>query len=190
MAMRTGSWVTSRTSSTAFTPEACGMNIRTFYRALRPAWSFAPLSGAGAAHNGGRWNAKGSPALYLAGDPMTALAEYNQDLLFRPVTLARYRVSGAILADVCDPAFCWTHEIDHAAMACDWFALSLTGRTVPSWEIAARLVSDGFHGLLFPSRINGAPCAVLWLWNESGGCKVTVDDAENRLPGDASSWQR
>lgn len=166
------------------------MEIRTFFRALRPAWSFAPLSGAGAAHNGGRWNAKGTPALYLAGDPMTALAEYNQDLLFRPVTLAQYQVSGAVLADACDPAFCRIHGIDNAVAACDWYALSLTGKAVPSWEVATRLAREGFHGLLFTSRINGAPCVVLWHWNEDGGCTVTVDDAEHRLPGDASSWRR
>jgi RES domain-containing protein len=59
------------------------MAEQIFYRALRPAWSFKPLSGAGAARNGGRWNAKGTPALYLAEDPMTALAEYNQDFSFR-----------------------------------------------------------------------------------------------------------
>lgn len=166
------------------------METRIFYRALRPAWSFAPLSGAGAAHNGGRWNARGTPALYLAGDPMTALAEYNQDLLFRPVTLAQYHVAGALLADACDPAFCRTHGIEETISGCAWYALSLEGNDVPSWKVATRLARDGFHGLLFPSRINGATCVVLWRWNDAGGCEVTVDDADNRLPGDASSWKR
>ena len=75
------------------------MTDGTFYRAMRPAWAFGPLSGEGAAANGGRWNAKGVPALYLAADPMTALAEYNQDIQFRPVTLAEYHITSGDLTD-------------------------------------------------------------------------------------------
>ena len=36
------------------------------YRAHNPMWSFSPLSGAGAAIHGGRFNSKGMPALYLS----------------------------------------------------------------------------------------------------------------------------
>ena len=36
------------------------------FRAHNPLWSFQPLSGAGAARAGGRFNRIGTPALYLS----------------------------------------------------------------------------------------------------------------------------
>jgi RES domain-containing protein len=164
------------------------MAEQIFYRALRPAWSFKPLSGAGAAHNGGRWNAKGTPALYLAEDPMTALAEYNQDFSFRPVTLAQYRLKNARLADLRDPTFRHDQGIDDAAMSCAWYALSLQGLEVPSWKAATILANRGYHGLLYPSRFNGSSCLALWAWNDASGCTVTVSDQDGRLPRDDRSW--
>lgn len=159
-----------------------------FYRALRPAWACAPLSGEGAAVHGSRWNAKGTAALYLAGDPMTALAEYNQDLLFRPVTLAQYTVQGAMLADVLNPALLTVHPIDAAAIDCNWYRLSLENKEVPTWTIAAELAAKGFDGVRYPSRINGAPCICLWQWNEPGHCTVSVTAVDGRLPKDNRSW--
>lgn len=47
------------------------------YRAHTPGWAHAPTSGAGAAAYGGRANRIGVPALYLALDEHTALAEYK-----------------------------------------------------------------------------------------------------------------
>jgi len=41
------------------------LNASELYRAHTPRWSFAPLSGAGAAVQGGRFNRKGIEALYL-----------------------------------------------------------------------------------------------------------------------------
>jgi hypothetical protein len=48
------------------------------YRVLTPKWAYQPLSGAGAAAAGGRFNRVDSPALYLALEPETALAEFSQ----------------------------------------------------------------------------------------------------------------
>ena len=43
------------------------MRLRTtVYRAHNPRWSFAPLSGAGAARYGGRFNPTGMEALYTS----------------------------------------------------------------------------------------------------------------------------
>ena len=172
----------------AFTPEVYPMTDQIFYRALRPSWAFAPLSGKGAAVNGGRWNAKGQSALYLAGDPMTALAEYNQDLLFRPVTLAQYLIKDATLADLLSPDLVTDYPIDDAAINCDWYRLSLERKEVPTWTIAGELAAKGFEGISYPSRINGAPCVCLWRWNEPDHCAVTVTDIDGRLPQDNRSW--
>lgn len=70
---------------------------------LAPRWSFDPLSGAGAAIAGGRWNAAGTPALYLSRDHATAIAEYQQDLP-RPGTLTTYDVGGPGILDLTDEA--------------------------------------------------------------------------------------
>jgi RES domain-containing protein len=48
------------------------------YRVHDPKWSFAPVSGAGAARMGGRANRAGVNALYLSLEPETALAEYRR----------------------------------------------------------------------------------------------------------------
>ena len=164
------------------------MSDQIFYRALRPAWAFAPLSGEGAAVNGGRWNAKGTAALYLASDPMTALAEYNQDLLFRPVTLVQYHVAAAKLADLENPELVERYAVEATSLNCDWYRLSLEQLDVPSWTLAGKLMADEYHGMRYASRINGAICVCLWLWNESGGCTVWVTDLDGRLPHNDRSW--
>lgn len=164
------------------------MSEQICYRALRPACAFAPLSGEGAAVNGGRWNAKGTAALYLASDPMTALAEYNQDLLFRPVTLVQYHVAAARLAELDDAAFAAGYQADAALLRCGWYRLSLQQLDVPTWTLAAQLMAEGYHGLRYASRINGALCICLWRWNEPGGCTVSVTDLDGRLPQGDRSW--
>jgi RES domain-containing protein len=50
-----------------------------FYRIIVPAYASSPLSGMGAARQGGRFNRPEQEALYLSLDESTALAEYKQD---------------------------------------------------------------------------------------------------------------
>ena len=59
---------------------------------LAPKWAYRPLSGAGAALHGGRFNAPGIEALYVSFDYITAISEYEQDLGIRPGTLCAYDV--------------------------------------------------------------------------------------------------
>ena len=61
------------------------------YRALNPVYARQPLSGRGAGLYGGRFNAKGTEALYTATDPATALREANQVGDLQPTTLVSYR---------------------------------------------------------------------------------------------------
>lgn len=49
------------------------------FRAHNPRWSVQPLSGAGAARAGGRFNRPGTPALYTSLEEATSAAEYRQD---------------------------------------------------------------------------------------------------------------
>ena len=164
------------------------MSDGTYYRAMRPAWAFAPLSGEGAAANGGRWNAKGVPALYLAADPMTTLAEYNQDILFRPVTLAEYHITSANFIDCTTQSARAACGLDDELFIAPWRAQTLTGQIPGSWSVADRLRQDGFDGMLYPSRINGGTCLALWRWNEPGGCIVSVTDLDGRMPYHDRSW--
>ena len=60
------------------------------YRAFNPAYASEPLSGRGAELHGGRFNPKGTPALYLALSPHTALQEANQAGSFQPTTVVSY----------------------------------------------------------------------------------------------------
>ncbi|MGC3028009.1 RES domain-containing protein [Burkholderia sp. DN3021] len=57
------------------------------YRMHRPKWAVAPASGAGAAKAGGRANRIGTPALYLALEVATAVAEYQQVSFRKEVTI-------------------------------------------------------------------------------------------------------
>jgi len=60
------------------------------YRALNPVYARDPLSGRGAQLYGGRFNPKGTPALYASLSPMTALREANQVGTLQPTTLVAY----------------------------------------------------------------------------------------------------
>ena len=61
----------------------CPTRTVTAYRMHVPKWATAPTSGAGAAAFGGRVNRPGTPALYLALEPATAIGEYQQPVLLR-----------------------------------------------------------------------------------------------------------
>lgn len=63
------------------------------YRVISPAYAGTPLSGMGAARQGGRFNRPGQEAIYLALDEATALAEYKQDNPWlRPGTICTFFV--------------------------------------------------------------------------------------------------
>ena len=76
------------------------------YRAHDPRWSFAPISGRGAAIGGGRFNLRGVEALYFALSPITALAECTQGFAARmlPLTLCEYDVDCTDIADLASDA--------------------------------------------------------------------------------------
>ena len=152
------------------------------YRAHNPVWSRAPLSGEGAARFGGRFNRIGRPALYTSLAPETALREANQVGTLQPVTLVAYRADigplldgraavalkpfGMTPADLADP--CWRDRM-------------LSGKPVPTQELAEAAIAQGFAGIVVPSYARGAPAdalnLVLWAWYG----KLELVDDEDRL---------
>ncbi len=158
------------------------------YRAHDPAWSFTPLSGAGAAATGGRFNRKGAPTLYLSLDVMTSFGECTQGFTKRlaPLTMCEYDVDCEGIADLRDDAARAAHGITRDELACPWLTFQLGGKTAPSWLIVDRLRAAGQNGILVPSFVPGATEAninlVLWRWGPDLPHKVDVFDPTNRLP--------
>lgn len=156
------------------------------YRALNPVYAREPLSGRGAELYGGRFNRKGTPALYTSLSIMTALREANQVGSLQPTTLVSYdayigrvfhcrdddalRVEGMDAADLNDPT--WRDQMKTALEA-------------KTQAFARKLIASGYHGLLVRSFAPGATSddlnLVLWRWSDTTPCRLTLIDDEHRL---------
>lgn len=156
------------------------------YRALNPLWASRPLSGAGAAKYGGRFNAIGMPALYCSLDPLTALREANQVGDLRPTTLVAFDAAVAPIFDARSSASLAQFEMTPAAIADPgWRQQMLTHGKCPTQVLARRLYDKGFAGLCVRSFARGAGETdlnlVLWRWGGTASCRVTLIDEGNRL---------
>jgi RES domain-containing protein len=160
----------------------------TCYRAHDPRWSFKPISGAGAAIHGGRFNPKGVPALYLSLTVAGAIKEANQGFAFKiePCVLCSYDVDCADVADLRSDAGRARHGAALQDMACAWFLDAAQGAEPASWRIAGRLMSKDYAGILVPGFAPGATPAdhnlVLWRWGARRPHRVRVYDPSGRLP--------
>lgn len=165
------------------------------YRAHDPRWSFAPLSGAGAALYGGRYNAKGNTALYLALDVVTAVKEISHGFAHKlhPCLLCEYVVDCSPLADLRTETGRAEHQVELEEMNCSWFGDAVAGRRPASWALVEQLRGQGFAGLLTPSFAPGASAAdhnlVLWQWGPELPTRVRVHDPHAKLPKDQASWE-
>lgn len=156
------------------------------YRALNPVYARTPLSGAGAALHGGRFNAKGTPALYTSLTVMTALREANQVGSLQPTTLVSYAAEIAAIFDTRDPAAFAPYALDSADLADPgWRDRMKTDGEAPTQAFARRLSADGFHGLLVRSFARGAReddlNLVLWHWGDDAPARLRLIDDEGRL---------
>jgi RES domain-containing protein len=161
------------------------------WRILASKWASDPLSGEGAARFGGRFNPKGTPALYLSESIDTAFAEYQQELLIRPGTFCAYQLEVAGIVDLCDSALCEAMEITQDILLSPWKEILLVQkREPPTWQLSRRLINQGFAGVRVPSsQRSGGINIVLWQWNDDPSRQVKVLDPRQELPGNQSSWE-
>lgn len=156
------------------------------YRALNPVYAHEPLSGAGAALHGGRFNARGTPALYTSLAVLTALREANQVGSLQPTTLVSYDAEVDPVFDTRDTAALSARGFDADALAdAGWRDRMRMDGEAPTQALARRLAAEGFHGLLVRSFARGAGAEdlnlVLWRWNETAQSRLTLIDDEKRL---------
>ena len=167
-----------------------GSYAGSLYRALNPAYSREPLSGRGTGLHGGRFNPKGTLALYTSLDPATALREANQVGNLQPTTLVAYRAELGPIFDTRDAAELKDYGMTIRDLADpSWRSSMLGGRIALTQSFAEALFAAGFAGLLTRSFASGTSGSnlniVLWRWTGPGTELELVND-ENRLA--RSEW--
>ncbi|MEQ9330550.1 RES domain-containing protein [Thalassobaculum sp.] len=156
------------------------------YRALNPVYARDPLSGAGAARYGGRFNARGRPALYASLAPDTAIREANQIGFLQPTTLVAYRADIAPVFDATDPAAVRGQGLAPGVLGDPaWRHGMNRGAPVPTQDLAEALIAAGYAGLRVASFAPGATAGdvnlVLWRWNAGPDTRLDLIDDEGRL---------
>lgn len=158
----------------------------TLYRALNPIYAREPMSGRGAEIYGGRFNNKGTPALYLSLSVMTALRESNQVGSLQPTTLVSYEADIERVFDTRDGAALKSEGMNPSTLTDPTWRdqMKATGEA-QTQAFARRLARAGYHGLLVKSFASGAGeddfNLVLWTWSDTPLTRLTLIDDENRL---------
>jgi RES domain-containing protein len=156
------------------------------YRALNPIYARAPLSGRGAELYGGRFNPKGTPALYTSLSVIIALREANQVGNLQPTTLVSYDAEIGQVFDGRDEQALLVEGIDATRLADNSWRdqMKATGEAVTQ-AFARKLIGLGYHGLLVRSFALGATAddanLVLWTWGDTPPSRLTLIDDEGRL---------
>lgn len=158
----------------------------TLYRALNPVHAREPLSGRGAELYGGRFNAKGTPALYTSLSVMTALREANQAGSLQPTTLVSYEAEIEQIFDSRDEKALLSHGMNPDALAdTGWRDQMKKLGEAKTQAFARGLFEAGFNGILVRSFAPGATAdnlnLVLWRWGASPPARLILIDDENRL---------
>jgi len=156
------------------------------YRALNPIYAREPLSGRGAELYGGRFNAKGVPALYLSLSVMTALREANQVGSLQPTTLVSYEAEIEKIFDCRDEAALAAEGMDTAVLAdATWRDQMKANGEATTQAFARRLIDAGYNGLFVRSFAAGSSAEdlnlVLWRWSAATPIRLVLIDDEGRL---------
>lgn len=164
------------------------------FRAHDPNWSWSPLSGAGAALKGRRFNWPGLEALYLSLSFNTVFREVSGGFAHRltPYVLCSYDVDCEDIVDLRTEAGRAEAGVDQGDLACAWGDALIARREPASWIVVRRLIAQGQSGILVPSFAHGATTddqnLVLWRWGPELPHKVMVYDPTGRLPMNSLSW--
>jgi len=163
---------------------------RRCWRMLAPKWAYQPLSGAGAARHGGRFNELGTEALYISEDYITAISEYEQELGIRPGTLCAYDINVKGIVDLTDSQVQAACSVTPATLSCAWKELWLVQKQrPPTWDLVARLIAADYSGVRVPSmRHFSGVNIVFWKWNDHPDRTIAVLDPRSDLPGNQRSW--
>lgn len=156
------------------------------YRALNPIWAREPLSGEGARRFGGRFNPKGTPALYTALSIMTAIREANQIGTLQPTTLVAYRADLEPIFDATDAKALHGYGLGSDELAADdWRVRMRADGKAPTQLLAEQLIRDRYAGMLVRSFAKGTTEAdlniVLWVWGDDPPAQLALVDDEGRL---------
>lgn len=158
------------------------------YRALNPIHAREPLSGRGAELYGGRFNPKGTPALYLSASLHTAIKEANQVGDLQPTTIVAYDGDIANVLDSRDRKELERFGLTPADLADPtWRDQMRGGGKAATQTFAQTLIAEGFNGLLVRSFARGASDRdlnlVLWNWSDTLPAQITPIDDAGRLRG-------
>lgn len=156
------------------------------YRALNPIYAREPLSGAGAALHGGRFNAKGVPALYTSLSVRTALREATQVGSLQPTTLVSYDAEIENVFDSRDDAALVLLGVTASDLAFAGWRDEMRARGESQTQaFARRLAEAGHNGLMVRSFAAGATAddlnLVLWRWSDALPHRLVLVDDEGRL---------
>lgn len=156
------------------------------YRALNPIYAREPLSGRGAELYGGRFNAKGTPALYASLTVVTALREANQVGALQPTTVVCYDAEIERVFDTRDTAALAAEGMDSEALAdSGWRDQMRTQGEARTQAFARRLAEAGYQALLVRSFARGAGAddlnLVVFSWGLGPPSRLTLIDDEQRL---------
>ena len=158
-------------------------------------WALDPVSGEGARARGGRFNRPGIAALYTSMSPETAWLEAQQGFAFKaqPVTICAYGVDCDGVLDLTSDAERVAAGTSLAELGSAWEDFATTGKPVPTWLLADRLIDRGCAGIIVPSFAARATARdaklVFWKWAAVLPHKVVVIDDERRLPVNQDSWK-
>ena len=156
------------------------------YRALNPIYAAVPLSGEGAKRYGGRFNSKGTAALYTSLSPETAIRESNQVGSLQPTMLVCYEANINRVFDTGNSSLLRKYSLSTEQLATDnWRDQMNTGRHSTTQIFTQQLIEEGYAGLLVRSYAVGTTerdrNLVLWCWTNDDSATLQVIDDENRL---------
>jgi RES domain-containing protein len=163
------------------------------FRAHDPNWAWSPLSGAGAALKGRRFNWPGLNTLYLSLSFNTVFREVSGGFAHRltPYVLCSYEVDCEI-ADLRNDDGRSVLGVELSDLACAWGDAMIAGREPASWTVVRRLMAEAYAGILVPSFAHGATPddqnLVLWRWGPDLPHRVMVYDPTGKLPKNQLSW--